>query len=392
MTAIAVRNLTKPGRYAVGQVPGLLLQVSNTGAKSWVLRVTVGSLRRDIGLGSLAEVPLAVARDKAREYRETIRRGVDPVQQKKALRAAMIALQARQLTFKDAAIRAHRVKQAEFGNDKHARDWMSSLERHAFPIIGQMHVQDIELVHVLKVLEPIWMTSTETATRVRQRIEFTLTWATVNGYREGENVARWKGNLEVSLPKPQSLIGDNHFAALPYSEVPAFMVRLRQDENVAARAAEFAILTAARSGEARGATWSEIDYKARLWTLPAARTKTKDRDHQVPLAECTIEMLQQLPRIAGNDHLFVPPRAEAYSDMALLKRVKVINPEITLHGFRSCFRDWGAETTSHQSEVLEMALGHKIASAVERSYRRGPLLEKRRALMNEWADFVGTGK
>ncbi|MFO7592811.1 MAG: integrase arm-type DNA-binding domain-containing protein, partial [Pseudomonadota bacterium] len=271
LSATEVRRLTTPGLHAVGGVSGLLLRVTKTGSASWILRVMAGNKRRDIGLGGFPDVPLAQARVKARETKEQIKQGIDPVEQRKAARDALIAAQAKELSFKEAAIQCHKVRAAEFRSAKHSKDWINSLERYAFPVFGSLPVAEVDVPHVLKALQPIWETRTETATRVRQRIEAVLAWATVSRYRSGDNPARWSGNLEATLAKPGKASRVRHHRALPWQEIPGFMANLRNMEGMGARALEFAILTAARSGEVRLATWEEIDLSAKVWTISADR-------------------------------------------------------------------------------------------------------------------------
>ncbi|MFZ7127721.1 MAG: tyrosine-type recombinase/integrase [Desulfobacterales bacterium] len=389
MTAIEIKRLTTPGRHAVGVIPGLLLVVKDTGAKSWLLRTTIGDRRRNIGLGGYPEISLAAARDRARELKDLIRQGVDPVEQRKARRRALARSQKAAITFEEAARHCHKKKSTEFRSEKHAKDWFSSVERYAIPVIGRLPVNEVDLPHILSVLQPIWTTRTETATRLRQRLENILAWATVSGYRRGDNPARWKGHLDAILPKPSKVRTKNHFSALPWREVGAFMRRLRKRKGMAARALEWIILTACRSGEVRFATWEEIDLEERIWTIPATRMKA-GREHRVPLTDDAMRLLESLPRLHGSPYVFPAARGGPLSDMtisAVCRRMKV---EAVPHGFRSTFRDWCAESTNFPREVAEMALAHTIESAVEAAYRRGDLFLKRRKLMEAWAGFVNT--
>lgn len=387
LTATEVRRL-KPGLHAVGGVSGLLMNVKPTGARSWILRVMVGMKRRDIGLGGFPEITLAMAREKAREAKEQIRQGTDPVAERKAAKAALVAEQAKvEMTFEQAAIQCHAAKAPEFRSAKHKRDWLSSLEIHAFPVIGKLPVHAVALPHVQKVLEPIWQGRTETATRVRGRIEAVLAWATVSKYRTGDNPARWRGNLEAVLAKPGKLKHVEHHRAIEWKDAPEFMQKLRGREGMAARALEFLILTAARSGEVRGATWDEIDLDRKLWTVPAERMKAQ-REHVVPLSEAAIKLLKAVPRMQGSPFVFAAPRGGALSDMSLSAVMRRMKVEAVPHGFRSTFRDWVSETTSYPHEVAEKALAHTIPNAVERAYRRGDLLAKRIRLMEQWAAFL----
>ena len=387
LSAAEVRRLTDQGRYPVGGVAGLQMLVSVTGARSWVLRTQIGQKRRDIGLGGFPDVTLAGARDKARELREKISNGIDPVLERKAARDAMRARQAKALTFKEAAYLCHNARKDEYSNVKHRQDWINSLERHAFSVIGELSIDEIEVPHVLKVLEPIWKTKTETATRVRQRLESVLSWATVSKYRSGENPARWADNLSELLPNPSKIRKIQHHKALPWQKVPEFMVELQLREGMGARALEFIILTAARSGEVRFASWDEIDLAAKLWTIPADRMKAR-KAHNVPLSGAVIELLERLPRINGSNLLFTAPRGNALSDMSISAVCKRMEVDATPHGFRSCFKDWARSRTAYPDEVSELALAHVNNDATRAAYARDELLDQRARLMSDWARYL----
>lgn len=384
------------GLIGVGGVPGLHLQVTAAGATTWILRFTAGvkpgtgkAWRRDLGLGSYDKVLLKDAREKARQAHEQIAQGIDPITEKREQRSAMIAARLAEITFEEAAKQFIVTKSAEWRNEKHGQQWTNTLEKYAHPVIGPLRVADIELAHVQKILEPIWITKTETAKRVRSRIENVLDWATVCGFRKGDNPARWKGYLDKMLAAPGKIQEVEHHAALAIDALPAFLAQLRQRNGIGARALEFAILTAARSGEARGATWKEIDLEAKLWTIPAERMKA-GKQHRVPLSPDAMKLLKALPHMEGTDLVFVPPRArgaKTLSDNTLTKVLKDMGVPVTVHGFRSTFRDWCSEHTEFSREVAEMALAHKIDSAVEATYRRGDLLDKRRLLMGKWASY-----
>lgn len=389
LSAIEVKRLTNPGHQAVGGVSGLLLQITKTGAKSWILRTIVGAKRRDIGLGGFPDVTLAQARDKARELKDQIRAGIDPVEQRKAARAALISTNGKLISFTDAAYKFLSAKRSEFKNAKHAAQWQTTLETYAFPFIGRMMVDSIELPHIVQVLEPLWITKTETATRLRGRIESVLTWAKVSGYREGENPARWKDNLDGVLPKPGKLKKVQHHKAIPWRDAALFMTQLRQCEGMAAKALEFLILTATRSGEVRGAQWQEIDLQARIWTIPGERMKA-DKEHVVPLCDDAMGILEKLPIFEDNNLLFPAPRGGQLSDMTLSAVMRRMKVDATPHGFRSTFRDWCSESTNYPNEVAEMALAHTIANGVEKAYRRGDLLAKRTNLMKDWCKYLNT--
>ena len=386
MSAVEVRNISKPGRHAVGGVSGLLLFVKDSGAKSWILRTIVGSKRRNIGLGGFPDVTLAQAREKARLMKELILDGIDPVEERRAKQQALINEQTKNMTFAQAARLCHDKKSSEFRNGKHSMDWISSVNRFAIPVIGKIPVREIELTHILKILEPIWKEKTETATRLRQRLEAILAWATVSGHRSGDNPARWKGHLDAILPTPNKIRKRKHYPALPWQDIGSFMRELHKRQGMAARALEFIILTAARSGEARLATWEEFDLENRIWTIPADRMKA-GKEHTVPLTDQVVRLLQSLPRFENSPYVFAAPRGGPLSDMTISMLCRRMEVDAVPHGFRSTFRDWCAENTNYPREVAEMALAHAIESKVEAAYRRGDLFNKRMSLMRDWANF-----
>lgn len=393
MTAMEVKRLAVPGMHAVGTVPGLHLQVLPSGGRTWVLRVTVGAQatgaqrRREVGLGGYPEVPLADAWQKARELRGKLKDGRDPVEERRAAKSALSAAAASTITFEDAALKYIAAHEKSWSNAKHAEQWRNTLKTYAYPHIGKLHVSDIGVPHVLRVLEPIWHEKTETATRVRSRMEHVLTWAKGRGYRTGDNPAR-KEALVAQLPEARSVAKVKHHTALPVADVPAFMVRLRGQEGAGARALEFAILTAARSGEVRGATWGEIDRENKVWAVPADRMKAK-KEHRVPLTAAALKLIPR-PEGAKDDELIFPAqRGGTLSDMTLSAVLKRMEVDAVPHGFRSSFRDWAAERTNHPHEVAEMALAHVVGNKVEAAYRRGDLFEKRRAIMKDWEKFCG---
>jgi integrase len=387
LSALEVRRLTEPGRYAVGGVRGLLLSVGPPGGRSWVLRMKVGAKRREAGLGPFPEVSLAEARELAREFRAAVQEGRDPIAEREEARQRLIEQQRREITFEDAARSCHRAKQAEFRSNKHAKDWISALERHAFPAIGSRPVGRIDLADVLLVLEPIWQTKTETATRVRQRIEAVLAWSAVSGYRSGDNPARWSENLDQVLPKPSKLKKVRHHRALPWQEVGRFVLDLRQRDGDAARALEFAILTAARSGEVRGMEWPEIDLDARVWTVPGDRIKA-GKAHRVPLSDRAIQILKNTPHRDGL--VFRGARGGMLSDMSLSAVCKRMEVDATPHGFRSSFKDWARNATRYPDEASELALAHVNSDATRAAYARDELLPIRARLMADWSKFCGT--
>ena len=389
MSAIEVRRLEKPGLYAVGGVPGLALQVLETGGRTWTLRAMIGGRRRDMGLGGFPGVTLAKAREQAAEAREKIRKGIDPIEEQQAARRALHAAVAAALTFDQAAEKYIEAHEAGWRNEKHGKQWRSTLAQFASPVIGHLHVRDIELPHILTILEPIWSTKTETASRLRGRMESVLDWSTVRGYRHGLNPARWKGHLDALLAAPTKVAKVEHHEAMPVDKVAAFMATLRQAEGMGARALEFAILTAARSGEVRGLTAGEIDRKAKVWTVPAGRMKG-EREHRVPLSEAALDVLKRVDAMdkPTSDFVFPAPKGGALSDMTLSAVMRRMKLSAVPHGFRSTFRDWAAERTNYPHEVAEMALAHAVGDKVEAAYRRGDLFEKRRNIMNDWAAFL----
>ena len=393
---------------AVGGVTGLYLQLTPNGGKTWILRMRIGERRRDIGLGGFPSVTLAQAREKARDARAKVADGIDPVEERKTARAALIATQRRGMLFADAVNKALGAKLDAFKNTKHRKQWRATLDTYALPQLGAMAVQDIAVQDVLRVLEPIWVEKTETATRLRGRIEAVLSWATVAGHRTGDNPARWGGNLKELLPAASAIKDSENQPALSLEDAPAWFAELRMREGFGARALEFAALTAARSGDVRGATWDEIDFKAALWTIPAQRMKMK-REHRVPLTLSAVALLKALPRLDGTDLVFPAARGGQLSDMTLSATMRRIHetaktragggdnagyldarnkrPAVP-HGLRSTFRDWAAEKTQYPGDMAEAALAHRISSAVEAAYRRGDMIEKRRAMMAAWEDFL----
>lgn len=391
LKAIEVSRITKQGVYAVGGVAGLLLQVTKQGTRSWILRAVIGVKRRDIGLGGYPDVTLAQAREKARTTREKIDDGIDPIEEKRIAKESLITAQHSRITFDEATRRFLANKNHEFSNRKHAAQWASTLKTYASPVIGQLPVSEITLAHILQILQPIWLDKTETAKRVRGRIENVLNWATVSQFRSGENPARWKGHLDNILPKPSKVVKVKHHKSLPRQELGAFLQDLKLKKGVTARALEFLILTATRSGEVRHAVWSEIDFESKLWVIPAERMKA-GKEHRIPLAKEAIALLKALPVMKDNKYIFPAPRGGVLSDMALPAIVRRMKVKAVPHGFRSTFRDWCAEETNFPNNVAEMALAHTIGNKVEAAYRRGDLLEKRTLLMKQWAKFCNTSK
>jgi integrase len=389
LTSKKVDRTKTPGRYF--DAHGLYLQVRNAVNKSWLLRYERDGKERWHGLGPVHAFNLKEARLRARKVRQLLADGVDPIDNRMAERAARALEAAKAMTFKQCAEAYIAANEGAWKNAKHAAQWASTLKTYVYPHIGHLAVADVDTGLVLKCIEPIWRDKTETASRVRGRVESILDWATVRKYRTGDNPARWLGHLEHVLPSKGKLAKVNHHAALPYAELPDFIRRLREREGMAARALELAILTAARTGEIIGARWDEIDLDDKVWTIPAGRMKG-GREHKVPLSERAIQLLRALPTEEGNPHIFIGPRpGSGLSNMsmtAVLRRMG--HGDITVHGMRSSFRDWAAERTNYPNHVVEMALAHAVADKVEAAYRRGDLLKKRFALAEAWAKFCAS--
>lgn len=408
LSAKQVRDLSKIGYHSVGGVAGLKLQIASETARSWILRTKIGSKRREIGLGGFPEVTLSMARDKAREIKEQIRQGIDPVAEKRAARLALIKEQNRFATFEQLADDAFKVKQQEFRNPKHASQWITTLQTYAFPFIGKLPIDEIEAADVLKVLEPIWSTKTETATRVRQRMASVFDHAQASGLRTKPNPAAWKGCLQPLLPAPEKLKkkqgrANNHHPALPISEMQRFMQELRSRSGDGARALEFAILTAGRSGEVIGACWDEIDLKDKVWRLTAERMKA-DKPHTVPLSDAAVSLLEAIQR--NGQLIFQTPKGGELSNGAMLATLKRMhNDDIekggagfadslsgriaTPHGFRSTFKDWTRQKGRFPDEWSELALAHVNSDQTRAAYARNELLEERAEMMQAWAVFCG---
>lgn len=394
LTALKVDKTKSPGMYADGA--GLYLRVTEEGTKNWVLRFMLARKPRWMGLGPVSLFGLQEARAKALDARRLRYEGVDPIEARKATRQQARLDAAKAITFKECAASYIAAHKAGWHNPKHAAQWEATLKTYAEPVMGALPVQAIDTALVTKVLEPIWSTKPETATRVRGRIEAVLDWAKARGFRVGENPARWRGHLDNLLPARRKVRRVEHHAALPYAEIGRFISALRQEEGTAARALEFAILGAARTGEVIGATWGEIDLTAKVWTIPADRMKA-GREHRVPLSARAVEIVAVMKKLAGDGFSSEAPifagtrRGKPLSNMAFLMLLRRMErDDLTVHGFRSSFRDWAAERTSYPGDVAEMALAHTVSNKVEAAYRRGDLFEKRRRLMDEWAKFCGT--
>ncbi len=410
LSDLQVRRINRVGWHAVGGVAGLLLQVrkpAKDGAqvpRSWILRVKVGDMRQPIGLGSYPQVSLATAREQAAKLVLEARQGVNLKAKKRQQRSALITAAAKNKTFRECAEAYMNAHSSNYTNDKHRKQWPATLVKYAYPVIGNMLVADITMRDVRNVLEQetvvdkyatgkLWYVKTETAKRLLDRIKSVLDYATVNEYRSGTNPAQWKGYLSTQLPSPRKLQKKAHHPAVPYQQMGEFMVKLRKLNSISAKALEFLILTAVRSGSVRQAERSEFDLKKGLWVIPAEHTKAR-QEHRVPLQPQAIALLESLPSIAGTNIMFPSPSGKPLSDMALSQLMRGMRErgELTVeavpHGFRSTFRDWAAEQTSYPDEIRKAASGHTVGDSVKEAYQRTDLLDKRRSLMNEWGRFL----
>jgi integrase len=389
LTALAVKRVQVRGMHGDGN--GLYLQVARGGTKSWVLRYKVAGQSRHLGLGPLHAVSLAEARARAADARRLLVDGLDPIETKRRARTAAQLEAARLMTFDQCAaayVQAHR---PGWRSDKHAAQWPATIKAYASPMFGALPVQAVDTSLVMKAIEPIWARKPETANRLRGRIESVLDWAKARGFRAGENPARWKGHLDQLLPARSKVRRVEHHAALPYREIGSFMADLRQQDMVAARALELAILTASRTSEVLNATWDEIDFVNKIWAIPGARMKS-GKDHKIPLSAPAIAILESMQ--ATRKGVFVFPGRKGYrplSNMAFLMLLRRMgHDDLTAHGFRSSFRDWCAEQTNFPSEVAEAALAHVVSDKVVRAYRRTDFFDRRRQVMEAWARYCNT--
>ena len=391
LSARSVQVEKRPGYHRYG--PGLYLQIAIGGTKTWIFRFKspVTGKQREMGLGSLVILSLAKARERAIECRQQMLTGADPIEERKSGRRFQQLEQARAITFRQAAEQCIDSKKHEWKNAKHAQQWVNTLTTHAYPTIGKLSVAALDTSLVLKVLEPIWVTKAETASRVRQRIETVWDWAKARGYVAGENPARLRGHLDKLLPKTSKIKRVRHHAALPYKNINPFISALRKQTGSAPLALEFLILTAARTGEVTGATWNEIDLSAKVWTVPATRMKA-GKEHRVPLSIRTLELLTSIiSERAAKEFVFSGWKTgTGLSNGAMLVLMdKMKFGQYTPHGFRSTFRDWAAEEAhGFQNETIELALAHAIKNQVERAYRRGDQLDRRRELMGAWGRYI----
>lgn len=408
LSATEVRRLThavskegKPynGLHPVGGVAGLLLQVTPSGAKSWIYRTRIAGKRRNIGLGAFPDVTLAQAREKARETRDKIAAGIDPVEEKQAARRALKAARLSTVTFADAMDEYIEMKAQEFKNPRQRQQWENSLNTYAVPHLGTIPVREISLPHIKAVLDPIWQEKTETANRVRARIENILGWCAVHGYRSNENPAKWQGYLDEVYPSPEKIKKKSHYTALPVDKMPDFMKALKKRTGTAARALEFLILTAARTNEVigdkrikkAGVTWQEIDLNRMVWTVPADRMKS-GKEHRVPLTDAAVDLLKGMEQGKPDQLIFPGPKGDIPSNNFLSALLKRMDQPVTSHGFRSTFKDWAREHTAYADEVSELALAHVNSDATRAAYARSELIDKRRLLMADWECYCYHGK
>jgi integrase len=403
LSAAKVKSVKAPGYYLDGR--GLYLQVRGETSKSWLLKYSINKRPRAMGLGSALDFSLADARERRDDLRKLIKRGIDPLEEKAAEKLAEKIEAAKAITFRAAADRLIASKRKGWKNEKHASQWSATLETYAYPIIGDLPVQAVDTTLVLKILDPIWSTKTETASRVRGRIESVINAAIARKEYVGLNPARWKGNLDAELAKKSEVADEENMPALPYDQVPAFLQDLQAREGIAAEALLFQILTASRPGNVRRARWSEIDVKAATWTI-RYRDMKKDREHKVPLSAAALALLKRMEKIRAGEFVFYSgdgdkPLSDAATG-ALIDRMnaareraglpKWIDPtfdrEVVPHGFRSSFRDWAGDETRHDSETAEFALAHVKGDKAEKAYRRKTSFEKRKELMEAWAAFA----
>ncbi|MCC3304203.1 tyrosine-type recombinase/integrase [Sneathiella sp. HT1-7] len=387
LSAVQIKALSGRGRYADGG--NLYFQISEFGTKAWIFRFTRNKKSRSMGLGPYPDISLAKAREMAQECREKVRNGLDPIEERKAARQALYADTAKTITFRECADKYIDARSPEWKNIKHLRQWSATLEKYVFPVFGALPVKDVDMGLVLKALEPIWTTKTETASRVRQRIEKILDWAKVRKYREGENPARWHGNLDMVLPSPSKIQKIEHFKALPYEDVAAFVSLLRKKDSYSAMGLELIILTACRTGSLINAKWEDFNFDKKEWIIPAENMKA-GKEHRVPLSPAVIAVLEKLLAVRQNEYVLPGANGKGHaSNMALLQLIKRMGygGRVTPHGFRSTFKDWASERTAYPNEVSEMALAHSVGNKVEAAYRRGDLFDKRKRIMDDWAEY-----
>ena len=387
LTDLGVKKIKEAGRHAVGGVAGLYLYVTPPHGRSWVLRAMFQGLRKEAGLGAYPAVSLSEARDKARQFKRDLANGINPQKVRQAKRQQALEERARSMTFEMAAQRYLELNGASMSNAKHRKQWASTLQTYAYPVIAALDMNAIATSHIMKILEPIWHEKNETASRLRGRMETVLSWAIATGHRaDHHNPAAWKGHLINILPAPSKVKTVQHHRSLDYKELPDFFGKLIQREGLGAKALQLQILCANRSGEVRGATWSEFDFDQAVWTVPAHRMKA-GKEHRIPLSTAALKLLTSLPRIQGQELVFSLQSGKPLSDMTLTKVLRDMQVDAVPHGMRATFKSWASATTAHSRETIEQALAHQLESKVEAAYQRSDLIDKRRRLMQDWASF-----
>jgi len=387
LTAVKIKQIKKPGWYPDGL--GLYLQISPSGSKSWVYRYEIKSKERRCGLGAYPTISLLMARDVADEFRKLRTKGIDPIEHKKQIELQKKLEESKTITFKQSATAYIESHKSGWKNKKHQNQWTNTLQTYAYPLLGNLPVQDVDTDLVIKVLEPIWYTKTETASRVRSRIENVLDWAKVRKFRTGENAARWRGHLDKLLPRPSKIRKVKNQPALAYAELPEFYKALRNKNTISAKALTFIILTATRTNETLGAKWDEFDFETATWTIPDSRMKDGE-EHRIPITFEMLELIEELKIFKQDDYVFPgQQKGKSISDTSVRKNIKQINKNnsFVTHGFRSTFKDWCAEKTNFSKDLSESALAHKIENATRAAYERGDKLEKRRTLMDAWTNY-----
>jgi len=389
LSAVEVKMLKDPGYYSDGGC--LYFRVAKTGARGWIFRFTSTRRTRDMGLGSYPEISLASARDLAEKFRKVVQQGIDPIDQRRATRAEQSVVAAKSRTFNDCAREYIADHEGAWRNAKHRAQWASTLNSYASPVFGKLPVSAIDTGMVMRAVKPLWSKKTETASRLRGRIESILDWSRVHGYRSGENPARWKGHLDQLLPARSKIQPTKHHAALSYPDLPAFLTTLRGRKEDAALALQFVILTASRTNEALRATWDEIDFANKTWTVPADRMKA-GREHRVPLSRSALAILQRMQAVRIGDFVFAGAKiGRPLSDMSLLMLLRRLGrDDLTVHGFRSTFRDWAAERTNYPRDVAEAALAHTEGDKTEAAYKRTDFFDRRRRLMDAWTEYCAS--
>ena len=381
-----IKSATKAGRHSTSE-KGLYLLIKNSGQKYWILRYSIGSLRHDMSLGPFPDISVAEARKRLHEVRLIILHGKDPIEMKKQRKTALVAEKRTNITFEEFSLEVIRAKQIEWTNTKHAAQWVYSLKEYAFPVIGGKRLDQIEMDDILKILTPIWETKTETASRLRGRLEWILAAATTRKLRTGMNPALWRGLLQTILPAPKRFQKIKHHKAMPYRALPDFIKKLREMDGIAALALEFLILNANRTSEVTDAKRIEINDD--IWIIPASRMKAR-KEHRVPLCTRSFEILAIANMSDPNSEYLFSNKGRKLSNMAMAMVLRRMGIDVTVHGFRSSFRDWVSEETNHPSEVVEMALAHRIQNQVEAAYRRGDLLARRRQLLTDWECYCNS--